>query len=113
MNRVQSLLQRHVPTVWYTPVGRLPAAWKRLGIDCSLSSDCLKPMKIEARARSIERLHEEFKRRIETQTVLPSEETAAVLIWALLASGQITMRRVDGEQTLAEPPALQCIDSAA
>src|SRR5215210_4298263 len=40
---------------------------------------------------AIERLHEEFKRRIKTQTVLPSAETAAMLFWALLASGQITM----------------------
>jgi putative transposase len=53
---------------------------------------------------AIERLHEEFKRRIKTQTVLPSAETAAMLFWALLASGQITMRKVDGWQTLAELP---------
>ena len=54
---------------------------------------------------AIERLHEEFKRRIKTQTVLPSAETAAMLFWALLASGQITMRKVDGWQTLDENPA--------
>jgi transposase-like protein len=54
---------------------------------------------------AVERLHEEFRRRIKTQTVLPSAETAAMLFWALLASGQITMRKVDGWQTLAEPPA--------
>jgi transposase-like protein len=53
---------------------------------------------------AIERLHEEFKRRIKTQTVLPSAETAAMLFWALLASGQIAMRKVDGWQTLAEKP---------
>jgi len=51
---------------------------------------------------AIERLHEEFKRRIKTQTVLPSAETAAMLCWALLASGQITMRKVNGWQTLGE-----------
>jgi len=51
---------------------------------------------------AIERLHEEFKRRIKTQTVLPSAETAAMLFWALLASGQITMRKVNGWQTLDE-----------
>ena len=37
-------------------------------------------------SNAIERLHEEFKRRIKTQTVLPSAETAAMLFWALLAS---------------------------
>jgi putative transposase len=31
---------------------------------------------------TIERLHEEFKRRIKTQTVLPSADTAAKLFWA-------------------------------
>lgn len=49
---------------------------------------------------AIERLHEEFKRRIKTQTVLPSAETAAMLFWALLASGQIVLRKIDGWQTL-------------
>ena len=62
---------------------------------------------------AIERLHEEFKRRIKTQTVLPSAETAAMLFWALLASGQVTMRKVDGWQTLAERPADLPVDLAA
>ena len=52
---------------------------------------------------AIERLHEEFKRRIKTQTVMPSADTAAMLFWALLASGQINMRKVDGWQTLSTP----------
>ena len=62
---------------------------------------------------AIERLNEEFKRRIKTQTVLPSAETAAMLFWALLASGQISMRKVDGWQTLGQPPAKNMIDLAA
>ena len=61
----------------------------------------------------IERLHEEFKRRIKTQTVLPSADTAAMLFWALLASGQINMRKVDGWQTLATKPLDQPINLAA
>ena len=64
-------------------------------------------------SNAIERLHEEFKRRIKTQTVLPSAETAAMLFWALLASGQITMRKVDGWRSLAEKPSDQIIDLAA
>ena len=52
----------------------------------------------------LERLHEEFKRRIKTQCVLPCAETAAMLFWALLASGQITLRKVDGWQSLAQAP---------
>jgi putative transposase len=62
---------------------------------------------------AIERLHEEYKRRIKTQTVLPSADTAAMLFWALLASGQINMRKVDGWQTLATAPSDQPIDLAA
>jgi putative transposase len=62
---------------------------------------------------AIERLHEEFKRRIKTQTVLPSAETAAMLFWALLAAGQITMRKVDGWHTLNQKLADKPIDLAA
>ncbi len=62
---------------------------------------------------AIERLHEEFKRRIKTQTVLPSAETAAMLFWSLLAAGQITMRKVDGWQSLGEPPSSLPLDLAA
>ena len=62
---------------------------------------------------AIERLHEEFKRRIKTQTVLPSAETAAMLFWALLAAGQITMRKVDGWQTLSQKLTDETIDLAA
>jgi putative transposase len=64
-------------------------------------------------SNAIERLHEEFKRRIKTQTLLPSAETAAMLFWALLASGQITMRKVDGSESLSEKASDQIIDLAA
>lgn len=36
-----------------------------------------------------------------------------LLLWALLASGQINMRKVDGWQTLATKPIDQPIDLAA
>jgi transposase-like protein len=52
---------------------------------------------------AIERLNEEFRRRIKTQTVLPCAETVPMLLWALMASGQIQMRKVDGWETLAQP----------
>jgi hypothetical protein len=48
-----------------------------------------------------------------TQTVLPSAETADMLFWALLASGQITTRKVDGWQSLADKPSDQVFDLAA
>jgi putative transposase len=62
---------------------------------------------------AIERLHEEFKRRIKTQCMLPCAETACMLFWALLASGQITLRKVDGWKTLHVAPAEQILDLVA
>ena len=62
---------------------------------------------------AVERLHEEFRRRIKTQTVLPSAETVAMLFWALLASGQITLRKVDGWRSLDQPPTAGTVDLAA
>jgi putative transposase len=61
----------------------------------------------------IERLHEEFKRRIKTQTVLPSADTAAMLFWALLAAGQINLRKIDGWHSMATIAIAQPLDLAA
>ena len=62
---------------------------------------------------AIERLNEEFRRRIKTQTVLPCAETVPMLLWALMASGQIVMRKVDGGETLSQPIADETLDQAA
>lgn len=62
---------------------------------------------------AIERLHEEFKRRIKTQCILPCAGTACMLFWALLASGQITLRKVDGWQSLHVAPGEPFLDLAA
>jgi hypothetical protein len=35
--------------------------------------------------------------------VLPCAQTVPMLLWALLASGQIQMRKVDGWETLSQP----------
>ena len=49
----------------------------------------------------VERLHEEFRRRVKTQGSLPSEEAALTLLFSLVVSGQIKLRRLDGWQTIA------------
>jgi hypothetical protein len=59
-----------------------------------------------------------FKRRIKTQTVLPPEGiegggTAAMLFWASPASGQNTMRKVDGRRSRNERLSDQTIDLVA
>ncbi|MDZ4135306.1 MAG: IS256 family transposase, partial [Paracoccaceae bacterium] len=58
-------------------------------------------------------LNEEFRRRIKTQTVLPCAETVPMLLWALMASGQIQMRKIDGWETLAQTIAPISLDLAA
>ena len=59
-------------------------------------------MEMARTTNAIERLNEEFRRRIKTQTVLPCAETVPMLLWALLASGN-RMRKVDGWETLLIP----------
>jgi putative transposase len=83
-----------------------------LRIECAISSSRASQSG-RSSTNEIERLHEEFKRRIKTQTVLPSADTAAMLFSALLASGQINMRKVDGWQTPATTTIDQPIDLAA
>ena len=48
----------------------------------------------------IERLHEEFRRRVKTQGALPTEDAALVLLFSLVASGQIRLRKIDGWRRL-------------
>jgi hypothetical protein len=48
-----------------------------------------------------------------TQCLLPCAETACMLFWALLASGQIALRRVNGWDTFHVPPAEHNLDLAA
>jgi putative transposase len=46
-------------------------------------------------------------------SLAPCAETAAMLFWALLASGQIRMRKIDGWHSLATPVADQPVALAA
>ncbi len=64
--------------------GRVKAQWKTLRT-----------------TNTIERLHEEFCRRVKTQGSLPSEDAALVLLFSLVASGQIKLRRIDGWRKIA------------
>lgn len=48
----------------------------------------------------VERVNEEFRRRVKTQAVLPSEDSALLLLYGLAASGQLRFRKLDGYQEL-------------
>jgi transposase-like protein len=50
---------------------------------------------------TIERLHEEFRRRVKTQGSLPSEDAALILLFSLVASGQTKLRKIDGGRKIA------------
>jgi transposase-like protein len=49
----------------------------------------------------LERLNGEFSRRVKTQSALPSDDTAVILLFSLVASGQIRLRRIDGWRKIA------------
>jgi len=52
---------------------------------------------------ALERINEEFRRRTKTQAMLPSEDAVLLLLFGLLMSGQIRLRKIDG---WAELPAV-------
>ena len=49
----------------------------------------------------IERLNGEFRRRVKTQGAQPTEDAAVILLFSLVASGQIILRRIDGWRRIA------------
>ncbi len=51
---------------------------------------------------AVERLQEEFRRRVKTQASLPSEKAALLVFFGLFASGQVKMRRIEGWSDLAK-----------
>jgi transposase-like protein len=50
----------------------------------------------------IERLNEEFRRRVKTRWSFPTEGSALTLLSGLIASGTIQLRKIEGYQKLAE-----------
>ena len=53
---------------------------------------------------TIERLNGEFRRRVKTQGSLPNAQAAERLLFGLLISDQIRMRRIDGWQQVSQIP---------
>jgi transposase-like protein len=53
---------------------------------------------------TIERLNGEFRRRVKTQGSLPGARAAELLLFGLLISGQIHLRRIDGWRDLKDGP---------
>lgn len=65
----------------------------------------------------IERINQEFRRRVKTQGGFPNEESVLTVLFGLVASGMIKMRRIEGWQDMAEalivhPEASSCVGQA-
>ena len=69
-------------------IAPLPTAWREAG-DRLFTFARLPPSQWRSlrTTNAIERLHEEFKRRIKTQTVLPSADTAAMMFLGVARLG--------------------------
>jgi putative transposase len=50
----------------------------------------------------IERINEEFRRRVKTQGSFPTEDAGLVLLYALVASSQIKLRKLDGYEKIVD-----------
>jgi transposase-like protein len=57
----------------------------------------------------IERINEEFRRRLKTQSSFPAEQSVLVLLFGLIASGMIRMRRIEGHADMSKVLALSAI----
>jgi putative transposase len=52
---------------------------------------------------ALERINGEFRRRTKTQASLPDEDAVLLLLYGLLRSGQIVLRRIDGRSDMPKP----------
>lgn len=63
--------------------------------------------KVLRTTNAIERLNGEFRRRVKTQSSLPDARAAERLLFGLIISGQIQIRRIDGWQDLKQASLLK------
>lgn len=61
---------------------------------------------------SLENLNREFRRRTKTQASFCSEEAPVTLLWALVAFGQIRLRKIVGHRAVASL-LVQALEEAA
>jgi transposase-like protein len=54
---------------------------------------------------ALERINEEFRRRTKTQASLPSQDAVLLLLFGLLRSGHVKLRKIDGWQEMKQPKA--------
>jgi transposase-like protein len=52
---------------------------------------------------ALERINEEFRRRTKTQASLPGQDAVLLLLFGLLRSGHVKLRKIDGWEEMARP----------
>lgn len=57
----------------------------------------------------IERLNQEFRRRIKTQSSFPTESSVLILLFGLVASGMVRMKRIGGYEEIGTAQAIQSL----
>jgi hypothetical protein len=86
-------LRSRVPKLFDIEARHIARSFARPG-RCRGSCDC-------RLASSTSGSHEKVRRRVTTQGSLPSEDAAVVLLFSLVATGQIKLRRNDGWRKIA------------
>jgi transposase-like protein len=88
---------------WEKLVPEVAASLKEAGHDLLTFYDFPSEMWKSLRTTNlIERVNEEFRRRVKTQGSFPTEASALVLLFGLIASGTIRLRKIDGYYLLSE-----------
>ena len=54
---------------------------------------------------ALERINEEFRRRTKTQASLPGQDAVLLLLFGLLRTGQVKLRKIDGWQEMKQEKA--------
>jgi transposase-like protein len=52
----------------------------------------------------IERLNQEFRRRVKTQGMFPTESSILILLFGVVASGMVKLRKIEGFDTMEAKP---------
>jgi len=55
---------------------------------------------MESLTNALERINGEFRRRTKTQASLPGQDAVLLLLFGLLRSGQVKLRKIDGWQQM-------------
>jgi putative transposase len=87
---------------WTTLCPAVAKSLEEAGLELLTFYDFPKPMWKSLRTtNTLENLNREFRRRTKTQASFSTEDAALILLYGLVAFGQIQLRKIDGHQQLS------------